>query len=134
MAHASPQRCPPIRGKASAIPPVIWLTSLALTILGLDCYQNGEAPRVFLLGALILLFVHGVLFLVARFLPLRTAQKRSEIGKLISYSVVLLGAAWVAVRILDGGLIHFSSAYLDAFVLGGLSGCLHFMKKRELVD
>ena len=107
-----------------------WLASVALLLFGLDCYQSAEALRTFLLAAVILLFLHGSLFLVAFWSPCRAIKRKRPAARSISYAVVLCGAAWVAVRFLVGNRIESSDAYLDAFIIGGLSGCLYFLAKK----
>jgi hypothetical protein len=46
----------------------------------------------------------------------------------MSYGVVFIGVLWVIIRFLTGDWLASSTAYLDAFMIGGLSGCLYFLR------
>lgn len=110
----------------------VWLPSVAAIILALDCRQNEVGFLKFLTGTVILLITHGVLLLASRFLSIQSAARRSEVGQWISYAVVLIGGVWVALRFTLGSSAVSSIAYLDGFVLGGLSGSLHFTHRCKL--
>lgn len=107
-----------------------WLIAVTLLLFGLDSYQSEENLRTFLLATLVLLFIHGVLFIGAYLSAANTADKRRDATRSISYAVVFFGAAWVAVRFFGGDWLRSSTAYLDAFMIGGLSGSLYFHRKK----
>ena len=117
-----------IRGQITRRLP--WLIAVALLLFGLDSYQSEENLRTFLLAALVLLVIHGFLFTGAYLSAVNTADKKRDAARSISYAVVFFGAAWVAVRLLGGDWLRSSTVYLDAFMIGGLSGSLYFHRKK----
>ncbi len=101
-----------------------WVPLLVVTIIFLlDWTQTDHTYEALFEGVLLLVTVHAALFAASRFVAF---QKRREFGRRLSYGVVLIGAAWVAVGFLHIGGIQLSNIFLNAFVLGGLSGTLHF--------
>lgn len=101
-----------------------WVPLLLVTIIfPLDWTQTDDTYEALLEGVLLLVAVHAALFAASR---LVTIQKRREFGRRISYGVVSVGAAWVVFGFLHIGGVQLSNSFLNAFVLGGLSGTLHF--------
>src|SRR2546427_11078443 len=91
---------------------IFWPLPLAAIILSLDCVQNDESVGRLLVGILILIVVHGALWLLSRSLPEKAVRRRSEMYKWSSYSVVFIGGLWVLTRVIYGGIASSSIAYL----------------------
>lgn len=111
------------------VPTGVWLPMVAVVILAFDCLQTGESLFEFFIGAIILLITHFVLLSVSSCRAVETGAKRLQLGKRISYAVVLVGGAWVVIRFALSAPAFLAIAYLDGFVLGGLSGSFHFTHK-----
>lgn len=113
------------------IQPVIWLPSLAVILLAMDCHQCEESFWNFLLGTFILLVTFVVVLLFRRSLRFKKVGIPSEVADSTSYVVVVIGGIWALLRLLNVGLVGHSIACLDGFVLGGLIGSLLFRQKRK---
>ncbi len=104
---------------------------VAVVILAFDCLQTGEGWFEFFIGAFILLMTHFVVLSVTSFWAVGTEAKRLNLGKRISYAVVLFGGAWIVLRFALSAPAFLSIAYLDGFVLGGLSASVCFTRKSK---
>ncbi len=106
---------------------IVWLPLSAASILAVDCFRNEETFCRFFFGLLILLSTYGTLLFISSFSRFKS---RSDLAKPISYAVMLIAGAWLAMRLAYGG-VTISIAYFDGFLLGGLSGSLTFRKYRQ---
>jgi predicted membrane channel-forming protein YqfA (hemolysin III family) len=106
-----------------------WLCLVAVSIFALECYQSEEGLLVFMFGALLLLAVHGTLFTFARYGPTCRREREPHNASVVSCAIVFVGAAWVGIRFVKPDWLHSTGAYLDAFMIGGLSGSLYFRKR-----
>jgi hypothetical protein len=106
-----------------------WVCLVAVSIFAVECYQSEERLVAFLFGASLLLVVHGTLFAFARYGPRRRQGRESHNASIVSYVVVFVGVAWVGIRFAKPEWLHSTGAYLDAFMIGGLSGSLYFRKR-----
>jgi len=107
------------------IKPVIWMPSLAIILLAMDCHQCDESFLSFLLGTLILSVTLVATLLFGSFLRLKKIGTPTKVADLTSYTVVIIGGIWALLRLLNVGLVGYSIACMDGFVLGGLLGSLH---------
>ena len=77
----------------------------------------------FLRGLVLLLVLNIGIYLITLMILTRYADLGRRCAIWSSYGCVILGALWVCGRIFIGSGIPFSAIYLDAFMIGVLSGC-----------